>query len=148
MYSPDVCVHLQGGSRRGQWQYNTDYFHSPVSGWRVIRAFDHAGDNAQLNLTIGGPAFSGELFISEPVVRECSLVEAVSYHAKPNSRLSGVYGPPVDSEKGLPGYAFLRSDVRRVAVDFPNVLRISMDLPDPKDPDARVSLWLPPGSLA
>lgn len=145
MYIPDVRVYLKDGRKRGQWRYHMDRFHEPTSGWRVIRAFDHAGDSERLTLTIGGTAFSGELLMSEPVVRECSLVEAVSYHAKPNSRRPGVYGPPVDAGKGLHGYAFLRSDARRVARDFPNALRISMDLPDPKDPEGRVSLWLPPG---
>ena len=106
---------------------------------------DASGDSERLILTIGGNAFSGELLVSEPVVRECSLVEAASYHAKPNSRNPGVYGPPVDISKGLPGYAFLRSDVRRVARGFPNALRISLDLADSKDDDGRVSLWLPPG---
>ena len=145
MYSPDVRVSLIGGRKRGQWQYHMDYFHRPKSGWRVIRAFDHAGDSERLILTIGGNAFSGELLVSEPVVRECSLVEAASYHANPNSRNPGVYGPPVDISKGLPGYAFLRSDVRRVARGFPNALKISLDLADSKDDDGRVSLWLPLG---
>ena len=145
MYHPDVRVTLAGGRKRGQWQYYMDHFHAPPTGWRVIRGFDHAGDSEGLTLTIGGAAFSGQLLISQPVVRECSLVEAISYHAKPNSRLPGVYGPPVDTDKRLPGYAFLRSKVRRVAPAFPNALRISTDLPDTRDPDARVSLWLPPG---
>jgi general stress protein YciG len=145
MYSPDVRVSLQEGRRRGQWQYVMDYFDKPPPGWRVVRAYDHSGDSERLTLTIGGPAFSGELLISEPVVRECSLVEAVSYHAKPNARQPGVYGPPVDAAQGLPGYAFLRSDIRRVARDFPNALRISMDLPEPRDPEGRCALWLPPG---
>jgi hypothetical protein len=145
MYSPDVRLSLKGGRKRGQWQYNTDYFHKPESGWRAIRAFDHSGENKRLTLSIGGSAWSGDLLISKPVVRECSLVEAASYHANANSRSPIVYGPPVDPTRGLPGYAFLRNDVRRVAKDFPNALRISVDLPDPRDPENRISLWLPPG---
>ena len=145
MYSPDVRMSLKNGRKRGQWQYTTDYFHRPESGWRLIRAFDHTGDSRRLTLTIGGPAFSGELLISKPVVRECGLVEAASYHTKPNSRSPGVYGPPVDTGKGLPGHAFLRSEIRRVARNFPNALRISSDLPEPADADGRISLWLPPG---
>ena len=145
MYSPDVRLSLTGGRKRGQWQYYMDHFHRPESGWRVIRAFDHSGDSERLTLAIGGAAFSGELLLSEPVVRECSLVEAASYHAKPNSRGPLVNGPPVDAGRRLPGYAFLRSEIRRVARDFPNALRISLDLPDPADAEGRVSLWLPPG---
>ena len=145
MYSADARVYLKNGQKRGQWQYYMDHFHKPASGWRRIRAFDLSGDSELLSLEIGGTSFSGELLISEPVVRECSLVEAVSYHFKPNPRRPGTYGPPVDKEKGQPGYAFLRSDVRRVARGFPNALRISMDLPEQADPGARVSLWLPPG---
>ena len=145
MYSPDVRVILDGGSRRGQWKYVMDYFHRPPIGWRVIRAFEFTGESQQLTLAIGGNSFSGEVLSSEPILRPCSLVEAVSYHAKPGSRLPGIHGPPVEREKGLPGYAFLRSEVRRVAREFPNALRMSMDLPDPKDQDARISLWLPPG---
>ncbi|MCG8451361.1 MAG: hypothetical protein MI725_17485, partial [Pirellulales bacterium] len=145
MYSPDVRVRLTEGRKRGQWEYYMDHFHRPPPGWRLIRAFDHSGDSRRLTLSLGGVAFSGELLIRDPVVRECSLVEAVSYHSKPNPRRPGIYGPPVDSGKGQPGYAFLRSDVRRVARDFPNALRISMDLPEIEDPEARISLWLPPG---
>ncbi len=145
MYHSDVRVTLASGRKRGQWQYYMDHFHKPQSGWRTIRAFDHSGDSERLTLTIGGNSFSGQLLISQPVVRECSLVEATSYHTKPNSRNPGVYGPPVDTENGLPGYAFLRSEVRRVARDFPNALRISTDLPETEEPEARVSLWLPSG---
>ena len=145
MYSPDVRLSLKGGRKGGQWQYTTDYFHKPESGWRVIRAFDHSGDSEQLTFSIGGGAWSGDLLISKPVVRECSLVEAASYHANANSHSPLVYGPPVDPEKGLPGHAFLRNKVRRVARDFPNALRISVDLPEPRDPEDRISLWLPPG---
>ena len=59
MYSPDVRLGLEGGHKRGQWQYTNDYFHRPGSGWRLIRAFDHSGDSRQMTLTIGGVAFSG-----------------------------------------------------------------------------------------
>ncbi|MCH2114820.1 MAG: hypothetical protein MK171_07925 [Pirellulales bacterium] len=145
MVSPDARVYLKNGRKRGQWQYYMDHFHKPPSGWRVIRAFDHSGDSDQLTLEIGGTGFSGALLIGQPVVRECSLVEAVSYHFKPNPRRPGIYGPPVNAQKGQPGYAFLRSNVRRVARDFPNALRISMDLPESEDGDPRISLWLPPG---
>ena len=145
MYSPDVRLGLEGGRKRGQWQYHNDYFDRPGSGWRLIRAFDHSGDSRQMTLTIGGVAFSGEFLISQPVVRECSMVEATSYHISPTGRSPGVYGPPIDPAKGLPGYAFLRDKIRRVARNFPNALRISADLPDPEPADGRVSVWLPPG---
>ncbi len=145
MYPSVVGFSLKGGRKNGVWRYKMDLYHRPKSGWRMIRVYDHSGDSERLTLWIGGDAWSGELLLSEPVVRECSQVEALSYHPKPADRHPAYGGPPIDPEKGLPGYAFLRADVRRVARDFPNALRISMDIPDPEDSEGRVALWLPAG---
>ena len=146
MYPADVGLVLSGGRLKSTGRYEYDYFYAPKTGWRLIRVYDHSGDSEFVTLSLGGRGdWSGELFMSEPVVRKVSLAEAVGYHPKVQVHSPLVHAPPVDPSKGSPGFAFLRNRVRRAAKDFPNALRISVDTPAQPDPDARVSLWLPPG---
>ena len=146
MYPADAGLVLSGGRLKSTGRYEYDYFYAPKTGWRLIRVYDHSGDSEFMTLSLGGRGdWSGELFISEPVVREVSLAEAVVHHPKVQMHNPLVHAPPVDPSKGSPGFAFLRNKVRRVAKNFPNALRISVDTPAQPDPEARVSLWLPPG---
>ncbi len=126
---------LRGGTRIGNWQHNNDYFYAPKTGWRLIRVYDHSGNAESMTLSIGGRGdWSGDLYMSEPVVREVSLAEAVIHHPKvlKHSPLNNGFPLHFEIGKGLPGYAYLRNNVRRMAKDFPNALRITTDLPTPR----------------
>ncbi len=145
MYPSVVGMSLKGGRKSGGWRYFMDLYHRPKSGWRMIRAYDHSGDSERLTLSIGGGAWSGELLLSEPVVHEISLVEAVGYHRLPGyHRNPARYGPSSDPAKGQYGYANQNDDVSRVARNFPNPFYISGRM-DANAPEGRISLWLPAG---
>jgi hypothetical protein len=148
MYPADAGMALRGGAKIGNWQYNNDYFYAPKTGWRIIRIYDHSGNSESMTLSIGGRGdWSGDLYMSQPAVREVSLAEAIIHYPKVLKHNPLNNGLPLHFEvgKGLPGYAYLRDNVRQLAKDFPNALRITTDLPTPIDPEARISLWLPPG---
>ena len=147
MYPADAGMTLKDGVKLDSWQYNYDYYYAPKTGWRLIRVYDHSGNAEAMTLSIGGRGdFSGNLIMSEPAVREVSLAEAVIHHPKvlKHSPLNNGFPLHFSLGKDMPGYAYLRNNVRRLAKDFPNALRISTDLPSPIDPEARISLWLPP----
>ena len=143
MYPSVPGISLGGGRDVSGWRYSDDQWHRPKPGWRIIRAYTHSADSEQLKLSMGG-GYGGELLFSEPVVRECSLVEAASYYPYPSSRHPALYGLSPNAEKGEYGYAMQRGNICRVARDFPNPLHIIGRM-DTKAPEARVSLVLPPG---
>ena len=92
------------------WRYNYDAYHRPKSGWRTIRVYAHSADSEQLEFWMGGSGWSGELLLGQPVVRECSLVEAASYYPRTVARHPVLYGPAVDGAKGHYGYGFQLPD--------------------------------------
>ena len=138
-------MNLEGGRKPSGWRYNNDGFIGwRQPGWRRIRVINNSQDDKYLRLNMGGGGFSGEMLLSEPVVRECSLVEAGSYYLSPSSRHPALYGPAVDGAKGQYGQVFCRGDVCRVARDFPNPFSV-IGYTDEKAPDGRVSPVLPAG---
>ena len=136
---------LEGGRKPSGWRYNMDGFIGwRQPGWRRIQVVNNSQDDKHLTLNIGGGGFSGEVLLSAPVVRECSLVEAASYYPSVHNHHPALYGPPVDGAKGRYGQVFGRGDVCRVARDFPNPFYL-IGYTDEKAPDGRVSLVLPAG---
>ncbi len=137
-------ISLGGGQEMSGWRYNYDAYHRPKSGWRTIRVYTHSADSEQLEFWMGGSGWSGELLLGQPLVRECSLVEAVGYYPRTVARHPVLYGPAVDGEKGHYGYGFQLGNVCRVASNFPNSFYVKGRM-DAKAPEGRVSLVLPPG---
>ena len=148
-FAPSVS--LTGGRRISGGRFHNDAFEWPKKGWRRINVIAHAADQDHVTLKMGGggvsgPAggFSGELLFCEPVVRECSVVEAAGYYQTLNGRHPIHYGLPPDPENNRHGYAFQRGNVCRVAPGFPNPLYINGRY-NAEAPEGRISLALPPG---
>ena len=150
MYAFDFApkIELRGGRRVSGWRFHDGTFAWPKPGWRIIRAIDYSAGAERLKLSLGGGGhaggWSGELLFSQPVVRECSQVEAAGYYPYPSNRHPVLYGPAVDAAKGRYGHAFQRGNVCRVARNFPNPFDVISRM-DAKAPDGRISLVLPPG---
>ena len=151
MYAFDFApkIELRGGRQVAGSRFHGDtFFGWRKPGWRQIRAIGRSAAAARLTLRLGGGGhaggWSGELLFSQPVVRECALVEAAGYYASAHNRHPALYGPAVDREKGQYGYAFQKGNVCRVARDFPNPFYIIGRM-DTKAPEGRLSLVLPPG---
>ena len=142
---------LTGGRSVPGGRFHRDAFEWPKKGWRRIDVIAHSADQDHITLKMGGggvsgPAggFSGELLFGEPVVRECSLVEAAGYYPSIDTRHPSLYGLQPDPEHNRHGYAFQRGNVCRVAPGFPNPLYINGRY-NADAPEGRISLALPPG---
>jgi len=143
-------ISLQGGREVNGGTFHNDSFEWPKKGWRRLHVIAHSADQDDITLKMGGGGisgggWSGELLFSEPLVRECSIVEAAGYYPSVHCRHPSLYGLRPNAERGEEwGYVFQRGDVCRVAPRFPNpfhlIGRINKDAPE-----ARVSLALPPG---
>ena len=143
---------LQGGWEVNGGRFHGDTFEWPKKGWRRLHVIAHSADQDHITLKMGGGGisgggggWSGELLFSEPVVRECSIVEAAGYYPSVHNRHPSLYGLRPNAERGEEwGYVFQRGDVCRVAPRFPNPLYIIGRMNE-EAPEARVSLALAPG---
>jgi len=146
------CISLEGGRVVNGGRFHNDTFEWPKKGWRCLHVVAHSADQDHITLKMGGGGisgggggWSGELLFSEPVVRECSIVEAASYYPSVSNRHPSLFGLRPNAERGDEwGYVFQRGDVCRVAPGFPNPLYIIGRMNE-QTPEARVSLALPPG---
>jgi hypothetical protein len=141
-FSPSI--NLEGGRSVAGVHFHDDTFQWPKKGWRRLQVIAHSGDRDTITLHMGGDQWSGELLFAEPVVRECSIVEAASYYPSVSNRHPSLYGPPLDPERNQHGYAFQTGDVCRVAPGYPNPLVIIGQM-NAKAPEGRIALALPPG---
>ena len=137
-------IEFEGGRRISGSRHHFDAFEWPKKGWRRLAVIAHSADSDSIKLKMGGGGWSGELLFSEPVIRECSVTEAASYYPSVHHRHPSLYGPYPNSERNEHGYVFQRGNVCRVAPGFPNPFRISGRM-NPKAPQGRISLALPPG---
>ena len=142
-------IELAGGGRAGAW--GQDHYENPAFpdsptrlGWRRLRVIAHSGESTALTFKFGGRGWSGEMLFAEPVVRECSLVEAAGSYPGPSDTHPALYGPALDPEHGQEGYAFQKGSVCRVARNFPNPFYIIGRM-NTEAPEGRISLWLPEG---
>lgn len=146
-FAPNVS--LSGGLGVAGSGFHDDAFDWPKSGWRRIRVIARGGDADQLTFSFGGgmrtDGWSGELLFSEPVVRECSLVEAAGYYLRTTHPV--MYGLEPDKEHSgrlYYGYNVHKESICRVIRGYPNPLYIT-GRTDTAAPEGRVSLVLPAG---
>ncbi|MFV2069653.1 MAG: hypothetical protein ACC645_22025 [Pirellulales bacterium] len=143
-FSPSI--RLEGGRSVSGERFHDDTFEWPKKGWRRLQVIAHSADRDTITLHMGGDRWSGELLFAEPVVRECSIVEAASYYPSVHHRHPTLYGPRLDPERNQHGYAFQKGDVCRVAPGYPNPLFIGGRM-NSKAPEGRLSVAFPPGIL-
>ncbi|MBI3921612.1 MAG: hypothetical protein HY318_09365, partial [Armatimonadetes bacterium] len=148
-FSPTISLKGGSGVSGDTWIY--DSFNWPQKGWRRLNAIAHLAEDDQISLKIGGGGiaragggWSGDLVFSDPVVRECSLVEAASRYPSVHNRHPALYGMGPDPVRNQQGYMLQRGDVCRVAPGFPNPLYL-FGRRNNEALEARVSLALPPG---
>ncbi len=149
-FAPTISLSGGRGVAGESWIYDS-VNGWPQKGWRKLTALAHSGDNERLTFKVGGggiagagAGWSGDILICEPVVRECSLVEAASHYPGVNNRHPTLYGLAPDPAKNQQGSVIQRGDICRVAPDFPNSLYLYGSRNNDA-PEARISLVLPPG---
>ena len=141
-------IELRGERRVNGDRYELDWLEWPQKGWRRVHVVTHAADKAEVTLELGGGwvagGWSGEILFCEPVLRECSQVEAAGRYPSPCTQDPRLFGPVVAPEQNEHGYIFQRSKLCRVVSGFPNPFRLVGRM-NKEAPEARVSLVLPPG---
>ena len=145
-------VNLEGGRRVTGDRFHNDTFEWPKKGWRRINVLTHSAAQEHITLYFGGGGiadrggggWSGELLFSDPVVRECGIVEAAATYPTARARWVPMYAADPDAEAGDHGFAIQKGDIFRIIEGFPNPLYITGRM-NSKAPRGGVSLALPPG---
>ena len=141
-FAPSVS--MVGGRDVNGGRFHNDAFEWPKKGWRRINVIAHSAARDHITLNMGGGGWSGELLLGEPVVRECSIVEAASYYPGPVARWAPMHKANPDTEANDHGFAIQKGNICRIIEGFPNPLYITGRMNNDA-PKGRISLALPPG---
>ncbi len=148
-FAPSIS--LTGGRTVSGGNFHNDAFERPKKGWRCLSVIAHSADKNVLTFKMGGGGvsgrgggWSGEILFSEPIIRECSIVEAAKRYPSVSERDPRSYALPPNPANNQQGYVFQRGDVCRVAPGFPNSLFIIGQV-NKDAQEGRVSVVLPPG---